>query len=116
MNAFRSLLFLLFAAGLGASYIVMVLLPKGMQVTTGLLAYIAFPFWLLGGVMILRCFWDFTFKGRGTPDPIDAPKELVTTGLYREGAVRHVVREVLQIGPGLDSQNQSTVRLVTSPP
>jgi protein-S-isoprenylcysteine O-methyltransferase Ste14 len=33
--------------------------------------------------MILRCFWDFTFTGHGTPAPIDPPKTLVTTGLYR---------------------------------
>jgi protein-S-isoprenylcysteine O-methyltransferase Ste14 len=29
------------------------------------------------------CFWDFTVKGRGTPAPIDPPKELVATGFYR---------------------------------
>ncbi len=34
-------------------------------------------------MIILWCFWNFTFKGRGTPAPIDPPKELVTTGLYR---------------------------------
>lgn len=84
MNAFKSLLFLLFAAGLGAGYIPLVLLPRGLQVETGLLADLAFPVWLLGGVTILRCFWDFTFKGHGTPNPIDPPKELLTEGLYRD--------------------------------
>ncbi len=83
VNALKSLLFLLFAAGLGAGYIPFALLPKGSQVETGLLAYLAVPLWLLGGVTILRCFWDFTFKGHGTPNPIDPPRELVTTGLYR---------------------------------
>ncbi len=29
------------------------------------------------------CAWDFTFAGRGTPAPIDPPKELVLRGLYR---------------------------------
>lgn len=71
------------AAGLGAGYVPFVLLPRGPQVETGLLAYLAFPLWLLGGAAILWCFWNFTFEGRGTPAPIDPPKELVTTGLYR---------------------------------
>jgi protein-S-isoprenylcysteine O-methyltransferase Ste14 len=31
----------------------------------------------------LWCAWDFTFAGRGTPAPIDPPKELVVQGLYR---------------------------------
>ncbi len=83
MNALKSLLFLLFAAGLGAGYIPLTLLPNNWPVETGLFAYLAFPLWLLGGVTILRCFWDFTFKGHGTPNPVNPPKELVTTGLYR---------------------------------
>lgn len=39
---------------------------------------------ILGGAMIyLWCVWDFTFAGKGTPAPIDPPKELVLRGLYR---------------------------------
>jgi len=83
MTALKSLIFLILAAGLGAAYIPFALLPSGPQVETGLFAYLAVPFWLAGGVTILWCFWDFTFKGRGTPAPIDPPKALVTTGFYR---------------------------------
>ncbi len=83
MTVLKSLVFLILVAGLGAGYIPFALLPRGPQVETGLLAYLAVPLWLLGGVMILWCFWEFTFTGRGTPAPIDPPKELVTTGLYR---------------------------------
>ena len=32
--------------------------------------------------MVLWCFWDFLVKGKGTPAPIDPPKELVVSGLY----------------------------------
>ena len=32
---------------------------------------------------MIWCFRDFTVKGRGTPAPVDPPKELVITGLYR---------------------------------
>jgi protein-S-isoprenylcysteine O-methyltransferase Ste14 len=38
---------------------------------------------LLGASIYLWCAWDFTFAGRGTPAPIDPPKELVVRGLYR---------------------------------
>ncbi len=83
MNALKSLLFLIVVGGLGAGYVPFALLPRVPQVETGMFAYLAFPLWLIGGAMILWCFWDFSFKGRGTPNPIDAPKELVTTGIYR---------------------------------
>lgn len=83
MTALKSLLFLILVAGLGAGYIPFALLPREPQVATGFFAYLAFPLWLLGGVTILWCFWDFTFKGHGTPNPIDPPKELVAAGLYR---------------------------------
>jgi protein-S-isoprenylcysteine O-methyltransferase Ste14 len=29
------------------------------------------------------CMWDFVFTGRGTPAPIDPPKNLVVRGFYR---------------------------------
>lgn len=70
-------------AGLGAGYIPLALLPKSPQIETGVWAYLAVPLWLGGAVMALWCFADFTFKGHGTPNPIDPPKELVTSGLYR---------------------------------
>jgi protein-S-isoprenylcysteine O-methyltransferase Ste14 len=38
---------------------------------------------LIGIAIYLWCAWDFTFAGRGTPAPIDPPKELVVRGLYR---------------------------------
>jgi protein-S-isoprenylcysteine O-methyltransferase Ste14 len=52
-------------------------------VDTGLLAYLAIPLWLAGSTIVLRCFWDFIFTGHGTPNPVDPPKELVVSGLYR---------------------------------
>ena len=83
MTALKSLFFLILVAGLGAGYVPFVLLPGGPQVETGVFAYFAFLLWLIGAVIILWCFADFTFKGHGTPNPIDPPKELVTTGVYR---------------------------------
>ncbi|MBV9210974.1 MAG: isoprenylcysteine carboxylmethyltransferase family protein [Acidobacteria bacterium] len=38
---------------------------------------------LVGAGIYVWCAWDFTFAGRGTPAPIDPPRELVVRGLYR---------------------------------
>jgi len=37
----------------------------------------------LGVAVYLWCAWDFATFGRGTPFPLDAPKQLVARGLYR---------------------------------
>lgn len=83
MTAFRSLLFLILAPGMVAGYIPLALLCKGPQIDAGIFAYLAFPLWLLGGVIVLWSFWNFLRQGRGTPAPVDPPKELVATGFYR---------------------------------
>jgi len=41
------------------------------------------PFFLVGPSIYAWCVWDFATFGRGTPAPIDAPKQLVVRGLYR---------------------------------
>ena len=83
MTALKSLLFLIVAPGMVAGYIPLALLRKGPQVETGSFAYLAFPLWLIGGVILLWSFWNFLIEGRGTPAPIDPPKELVAVGFYR---------------------------------
>jgi protein-S-isoprenylcysteine O-methyltransferase Ste14 len=37
----------------------------------------------LGLAVYLRCLWEFAARGRGIPAPLDHPKKLVVTGLYR---------------------------------
>jgi protein-S-isoprenylcysteine O-methyltransferase Ste14 len=83
VTALRSLIFLFVAPGMVAGYIPLVLLRRGPQVETGFLAYLAFPLWLMGAVILLWSFWNFLAQGHGTPAPIDPPKELVATGFYR---------------------------------
>jgi protein-S-isoprenylcysteine O-methyltransferase Ste14 len=83
MTAFKSLLFLIVAPGTVAGYIPLVLLRGGSQVDIGLFAYLAFPLWLIGVMILLWSFWNFLVQGRGTPAPIDPPKELVAVGFYR---------------------------------
>lgn len=83
MTFLKSLLYLLVEAGVFALYVPLALLRRGARLHTGLFSMLAIPFWLVGSLIILSCFWDFTFEGRGTPVPTDPPKELVVSGLYR---------------------------------
>ena len=83
MTAFKSLLFLIVAPGMVAGYIPLGLLRNGSQIDTGLLALIALPLWAIGALILLWSFWNFLAQGRGTPAPIDPPKELVAVGFYR---------------------------------
>ncbi|MCI0563993.1 MAG: isoprenylcysteine carboxylmethyltransferase family protein [Nitrososphaera sp.] len=47
---------------------------------------------ILGVFFYLRCAWDFTFTGGGTPAPIDPPKRFVAKGLFR------IVRNPMYVG------------------
>jgi protein-S-isoprenylcysteine O-methyltransferase Ste14 len=38
---------------------------------------------ITGWAVLLWCARDFAARGRGTPAPYDAPRQLVTSGLYR---------------------------------
>jgi protein-S-isoprenylcysteine O-methyltransferase Ste14 len=38
---------------------------------------------LIGVAVLLRCVWDFFARGKGTLAPIDPPRHLVVSGLYR---------------------------------
>jgi len=92
LTALKSLLFLIVAPGILALYIPLTFLRTGPHLETGFFSYLSIPLWLIGGLTLLWCFWDFTFKGRGTPAPIDPPKELVASGLYR------LVRNPMYVG------------------
>jgi protein-S-isoprenylcysteine O-methyltransferase Ste14 len=92
MTVYKSLLYLIVEAGLFALYIPLALLRMGTRIETGIFSFLALPLWLIGSLIVLWCFWDFTFKGRGTPVPINPPKELVVTGPY------HYVRNPIYVG------------------
>lgn len=38
---------------------------------------------VIGTIVYGWCAWDFGAAGRGTPNPLDPPKAIVTTGLYK---------------------------------
>lgn len=83
MTALKSLLFLVVAPGMVAGYIPLGLLRKGPLIDLGVFAWLALPLWLIGTTILLWSFWNFLKQGRGTPAPIDPPKELVAVGFYR---------------------------------
>ena len=66
-----------------AGFIPLGLLRTGSQVQTGFFSSLAVPLWMVGIAMLVWCFWDFLAKGKGTPAPMDPPKELVVSGLYK---------------------------------
>ncbi len=95
MTALKSVLYLIFEAGLFALYIPLAFLRTGARIATGVFSFLAVPFWLVGSLAVLWCFWAFTFRGHGTPLPADPPKELVITGPYR------YVRNPIYVGAAL---------------
>jgi protein-S-isoprenylcysteine O-methyltransferase Ste14 len=97
MLLIRTLIFTVLVPGTVTVWVPRVLLASGIGTSGGLedfrvagLAPIA-----LGVAIYLWCAWDFTFAGQGTPAPYDAPRRLVTRGLYR------IVRNPMYVGVGL---------------
>jgi protein-S-isoprenylcysteine O-methyltransferase Ste14 len=63
--------------------LVVVFLGLGPRLELGSARYSGLVPLLVGLGVILRCFADFIYRGRGTPAPYDPPRELVVAGLYR---------------------------------
>jgi len=55
----------------------------GQPMDVGMFRFIAFPIWVVGTLIILRCSMDIVHKGNGTPAHLDPPKALIVEGLYR---------------------------------
>ncbi|MGH9554362.1 MAG: methyltransferase family protein [Terriglobales bacterium] len=65
----------------------------------------------VGATFYFRCALDFVLKGRGTPAPIDAPKFLVTSNLYRMVRNPMYVGVVMVVaGEGLFLQSVAVLR------
>ena len=85
MVALKTLLFTIVVPGTGTVLIPYFLLSWDIRFFSfeiGTIRFLGLLPILLGAVTYLWCAWDFTFTGRGTPAPIDPPKELVVKGLY----------------------------------
>lgn len=86
MVALRTLLFTVVVPGTVAVYVPWWILgSRGglQQARLGLVGLAGLALLTAGVATYLRCAWDFTFAGRGTPAPIDPPRELVVRGPYR---------------------------------
>ena len=84
MTILRSLLFLILVPGLLIGYFPYLISTTDNElVAWGVFNYLAIPLWIAGWTAMLWCFWNFTVNGRGTPAPVDPPRELVAVGLYR---------------------------------
>ena len=84
--ALRALLFLILIPGTVAGYVPFRIIrgasgPPRVVVSLGSIASICLI--VLGLCVLLRCVWDFFSVGRGTLAPVDPPRHLVVTGLYR---------------------------------
>ena len=84
MTTLKTALFILFVP-----FLLLAVLPFWIMSNTsalfsfGIFRWFAIPLWLAGAAGMLWCAYDFTVRGRGTPAPIDPPKQLVASGLYR---------------------------------
>ncbi len=97
----KDLLFLIFVPGMMvAGFPYLVLLTRGAPPELPALAGLGWRSAGLGLVVagvagFLICVVDFARSGRGTPFPLDPPKELVVSGLYRH--VRNPMYIAVQI-------------------
>jgi len=85
MNIIKTIFFLVLVPGpllIWAPYKIALSVPGG-QFYPGPFRYLAVLPWLAGTAILLWGCWEFAFRGRGTPAPIDPPKVLVAEGLYR---------------------------------
>jgi len=80
----KTALFTVVVPGTVAGYVPRALLLRETHwLPLGPLRWLGAPLLLIGLLVYLRCAWDFAIAGRGTPLPLDAPRELVVLGLYR---------------------------------
>ncbi len=56
---------------------------EGGRLELGAARWIGLPLVVAGAAGLLWCIWDFARRGRGTLAPVDPPKIVVHTGLYR---------------------------------
>ncbi len=59
------------------------LLRPGAEFDAGISGFAGLALILVGAAVYLHCVWNFAWVGRGTPAPIDPPKEVVVVGIYR---------------------------------
>jgi protein-S-isoprenylcysteine O-methyltransferase Ste14 len=84
MTALKTIIFFLLVPGVCMGVVpVWLVLTEPAWFSFGAFRWLVIPLWLAGWAALGWCFWNFTVQGRGTPNPLDPPRKLVVTGLYR---------------------------------
>ena len=86
MTALKTLIFTILAPGTVAVWLPLLIVSSpGARGSISLYGfrYAGLIGIIIGAAIYLWCAWDFTFAGKGTPAPIDPPKQLVVRGLYK---------------------------------
>lgn len=79
----KTLLFIILAPGTVAVWVPYLLLRKYGEWPAAWVNWLALVPSAIGAFILLWCARDFAVVGHGTPAPIDPPKSLVVSGLYR---------------------------------
>jgi protein-S-isoprenylcysteine O-methyltransferase Ste14 len=79
----KNALFTLLVPGVTAFALPLILARGRPVATSGLLRTPGAGLLGIGAAAYAWCVWNFAAYGRGTPLPLDAPRRLVTRGLYR---------------------------------
>ena len=86
MNALKTLLWSVFVPGTLTTlvpYFILRLSPESFSLNLSGFRYVGIIPILFGALIYFWGAWDFTFVGKGTPAPFDAPKKVVATGAYQ---------------------------------
>jgi protein-S-isoprenylcysteine O-methyltransferase Ste14 len=59
------------------------LLTDGVSVEAGAIRWAGLPLLIIGAAGLGWCIWDFGHRGKGTLAPVDPPRFVVRSGLYR---------------------------------
>jgi len=97
MNVIKSIIFVLVLPGAVLFYVPCYLLSLNADLyfpKIGIFRFISLVPFSIGATIALWCLRDFIVLGKGTPAPIDPPKELVVQGLYR------ITRNPMYVGAG----------------
>ena len=81
-NIFKTLIFTIVVPGTVGVYVPYRLRGPGPHAVSAF-GWLGLAPVAVGVAAYLWCAWDFATFGRGTPLPLDAPKQLVARGLYR---------------------------------
>ena len=79
----KTVVFVILVPGTALLWAPDLMLKKSVPRPANWFSWLALVPLVSGAAILLECAWEFAVKGLGTPAPIDPPKTLVVSGLYR---------------------------------